>query len=122
MMLDVDDFSALNEKYGRLQGDELLKNLAALLKENLRPGDIICRHSQDQFLVILPETKKEDGLGLAKTVKDVIKQKLAEHHVTCSIGMARFICGMTSQEFFLQANLGLYMAKMAGKNEACLYG
>ncbi|MBF0620001.1 MAG: sensor domain-containing diguanylate cyclase [Candidatus Omnitrophica bacterium] len=122
MMIDIDDFNTFNDKFGREQGDQLLKRMAGILKETLRPGDIICRQAQDQFLVILPEIKKEDTLALAKKLKDEVQAKLTADHMTCSIGMSRFICGMSSKEFFLQANLGLYMAKEAGKNEACIYG
>ena len=122
MMIDLDNFSVYNEKVGREKGDLLLKKVAGLLKDNLRPTDIHCRQAQDQFLTLLSETSREEALALAKKIKDVIQAALAEVNVTTSIGLSRFIVGMTVQEFFLQANLGLYMAKAAGKNEACLYG
>jgi diguanylate cyclase (GGDEF)-like protein/PAS domain S-box-containing protein len=122
MMIDLDNFSDYNQKNGREKGDELLKTVAGLLKENLRTTDILCRQAQDQFLVILLETKKDEALDLSKKVKDSIQVALTDKNITCSIGMSRFILGMTAQEFFLQANVGLYMAKVAGKNEACIYG
>ncbi|MBF0512400.1 MAG: GGDEF domain-containing protein, partial [Candidatus Omnitrophica bacterium] len=53
MMIDIDNFSALNDKIGKPQGDILLKKFAGVLKETLRPGDIICHQAQDQFLAIL---------------------------------------------------------------------
>jgi len=122
MMIDLDDFAGFNEKSGRDAGDALLKSVAGILKETLRAGDIISRQAQDQFLVILPEIKRDEALALAKTLKDAVKTKLSAQNITCSIGVSRFIGGMSPQEFFLQANLGLYIAKEAGKNEACLYG
>ena len=122
MMIDVDKFSDYNQKNGRPKGDELLKTVAGLLKENLRATDILCRQAQDQFLAILLETKKDEALDLSKKVKDSIQVALKDKNITCSMGMSRFILGMTAQEFFLQANVGLYMAKVNGKNEACLYG
>jgi diguanylate cyclase (GGDEF)-like protein len=122
MMIDLDNFRVYNDKNGREKGDDLLKKVAGLLKENVRSTEIFCRQAQDQFLVLLPETKKDEALALAKTVKDIVQNALVDSNVTCSIGMSRFIIGMTSQEFFLQANLGLYMAKEVGKNEACMYG
>ncbi|MBF0331957.1 MAG: sensor domain-containing diguanylate cyclase [Candidatus Omnitrophica bacterium] len=122
MMIDLDNFAAFNEKNGREQGDQLLKIVASLLKKSLRTSDIVCRQSQDQFLALLSETTRDEALALAKTLKDAVQSALADKNITCSIGLSRFIIGMTVQEFFLQANLGLYMAKEAGKNEACLYG
>jgi diguanylate cyclase (GGDEF)-like protein len=122
MMIDLDNFSDYNQKNGRPKGDELLKTVAGLLKENLRSTDILCRQAQDQFLAILLETKKDEALDLSKKVKATLQTALTGQNITCSIGMSRFILGMTAQEFFLQANVGLYMAKVNGKNEACLYG
>ena len=123
MMLDLDNFSAYNQKFGREKGDELLKTVAGVLTGSLKATtDIICRQSRDQFLAILPETKKDEAVALAKKVKDDIQAALKDRNITCSIGMSRFVIGMSVQEFFLQANLGLYMAKEVGKNEACLYG
>jgi len=122
MMIDLDNFSDYNQINGRQKGDELLKTVGGLLKENLRTTDILCRQAQDQFLAILLETKKDEALELSKKVKDSLQAALTEKKITCSIGMSRFILGMSAQEFFLQANVGLYMAKVNGKNEACLYG
>lgn len=122
MMIDIDNFSKYNQINGREKSDKLLKKFAGLLKENLPMTDIICRQAQDQFLVLLTETKRDEALALAKSSKDAIKIALKDENITCSIGISRFIIGMTGQEFFLQANLGLYMAKEAGKSEACLYG
>ncbi len=122
MMIDLDNFSGYNQKNGREKGDELLKAVAGLLKVNLRTTDILCRQAQDQFLVLLPETNRDEAMSLAKSVKDAIQAAMTDNGITISIGMSRFIVGMTIQEFFLQANLGVYMAKAAGRNEACFYG
>ena len=73
-------------------------------------------------MAILLETKKDEALDLSKKVKDSLQAALTDKNVTCSIGMSRFVLGMSAQEFFLQANVGLYMAKVNGKNEACIYG
>ncbi|OGX24569.1 MAG: hypothetical protein A2Y03_10125 [Omnitrophica WOR_2 bacterium GWF2_38_59] len=122
MMIDIDNFSKYDQINGREKSDNLLKKFAGLLKENMPMTDIICRQAQDQFLVLLTETKRDEALAVAKSCKDAIKIALKDENITCSIGISRFIIGMTGQEFFLQANLGLYMAKESGKSEACLYG
>ena len=66
MMIDLDNFSDYNQKNGRPKGDELLKTVAGLLKENLRTTDILCRQAQDQFLAILLETKKDEAVDLVQ--------------------------------------------------------
>ncbi len=122
IMIDIDHLEAFNNQFGRKEGDTLIKDVGALLRKNFRDTDIVCRQSQDQFLVILPETKKEEALSIAKTVKDVIQKSFFQTPVTCSMGLSRYIPGMTTQELLLKTNLGLYMAKETGRNEACLYG
>ncbi|MFA5260258.1 MAG: diguanylate cyclase [Candidatus Omnitrophota bacterium] len=122
MMIDIDNFHIFNNQYGRENGDDLLKKAGAIFQENLRETDIVCRQSQDQFSVILPATTKVEALAIAKKVKDALQKTAFQETVTCSMGMSRYIPGMTTQELLLKANLGLYMAKETGKNEACLYG
>jgi diguanylate cyclase (GGDEF)-like protein len=122
IMIDIDNFEVFNNQFGREEGDALIKEVGALFRKNFRDTDIVCRQSQDQFLVILPETKKEEALSVAKAVKDVIQESSFQTSVTCSMGLSRYISGMTTQELLLKANLGLYMAKEMGRNEACLYG
>lgn len=122
IMIDIDNFEVFNNQFGREEGDALIKEVGVLFRKNFRDTDIVCRQSQDQFLVILPETKKEEALSVAKAVKDVIQESSFQTSVTCSMGLSRYISGMTTQELLLKANLGLYMAKEMGRNEACLYG
>lgn len=122
MMIDIDNFHTLNSKQSKENGDALLQKVGAVLRENFRDTDVVCRQAQDQFLAMLPVTKKDEALSTAKTIKDIIQKTFIKEAVTCSIGMSQYIPGMTSQEFLLKANLGLYMAKEMGKNEACFYG
>lgn len=122
LMADIDNFHSVNNQFGRDRGDAVIQKVGELLRQHLRPTDILCRQAQDQFLAILPEATKDEALALAKTVKDNIQSGTAEISLTCSMGLSRYIPGMTVQELLLKANLGLYMAKEMGKNEACLYG
>lgn len=122
MMIDIDGFHLYNRQHGLSRGDELLVKLTELLNQHLRAADILCRQSQDQFLVILPNTKTEEALSVAKTIKNLVEHHAFYKPITCSIGLSRYIPGMTQQELFLKANLGLCMAQEAGQNEACLYG
>lgn len=122
MMVDIDTFHLYNDEFGKDGGDELLKEIAQIFKANFKKADVLCRQSQDQFLIMLPNTKRDDALALAKKVKDIVQQGQFKKSITCSMGLSRYIPGMTQQELFLKANMGLYMAKEVGKNEACLYG
>jgi len=120
MMLNIDQCTAQG---GLGAGpDDLIKKVGDFLKKNLRETDILCRQSQDQFLIILPETKRDEAVAISKTLKEGFEQAPFPKDVAFSIGMSRFIPGMTTQEFLLKTNLGSYMAKEVGKNEACFYG
>ncbi len=122
LMTDMDNFEIYNEAYGHKEGDRLLKEVAGILKQNLRETDILCRHSGDAFIVILPETAKDEALATAAKIKKAVETYSFKRRMTCSIGLARHIAGMTWNELFLKANTGLCMAKEVGKNDVCLYG
>ncbi len=73
VMIDIDNFKTVNDSYGHLAGDNVLKNLATLLSQTLRETDIIGRWGGDEFLVILPETGKEEAqIVLEKLYKNIV--------------------------------------------------
>ena len=122
MLLEIDKFDEIAAQFKDGKGEEPIKQLSELLKSELRDTDILCRQTGSQFIIILPETKRTEALSLSKQVKDSVEKKYENEKITCSIGMSRFINGMTMQEFILKVNLALYMSKGQGGNEACFYG
>ncbi len=122
MMLEIDNFSESSANLESATMEQSIRGLNELLKKELRDTDILSRQTGSQFIMILPETDRAEALQLAKKIKDAIEKFYEAEKKTCSIGMSRFINGMTMQEFILKVNLGLYMAKEQGGNEACFYG
>ncbi|MDD3375342.1 MAG: sensor domain-containing diguanylate cyclase [Candidatus Omnitrophica bacterium] len=122
IMIDIDNFHSFVDKYGQDSGDDLLKKAGVIFKNNFRDTDIVCRQSRDQFLAILSVTTRSEAMSIAKKVKDALQKTMLPDAATCSMGISRYILGMSTQELLLKTNLGLCMAKEMGKNEACFYG
>jgi len=122
LMLDVDHFKAVNDRYGHVRGDEMLAAIAAQLARTMRSSDIRCRIGGDEFLIILPETP---SLG-AQQVADVLRQELSNLTVgpepdavaiTVSIGVASAIAGELDVTALIdRADGAMYRAKSDGRN------
>jgi len=120
-MLDIDGFKTVNDTYGHLVGDQVLKAFAYLLRQRLRLSDSIGRFGGDEYLVVLPETDAE----AARHAMDDIRRNFAavEHDtghasftVTVSGGVAEFPEAASSHQLIAAADGALYRAKRAGRN------
>lgn len=114
MMIDLDYFKEINDKYGHIAGDRVLKNIALGIKDNLREHDIIGRYGGDEFIIILPDTNIENagtvGEKLLKIVSDM-QQKVSGQRLTLSIGVAEYIPGEDLSEYLSRADFKMYQAK-----------
>ncbi|MBI5835922.1 MAG: GGDEF domain-containing protein [Candidatus Eisenbacteria bacterium] len=127
IMLDVDQLKHYNDRFGHLLGSALLRDMAQLLKRELRGVDWVAKYGGDEFLVILPST---DKLGAAK-LADRLRRAVCEHafdraqpgEVTVSLGVACFPAdGEMPLALIEAADRALYSAKWAGRNRTHLAG
>jgi diguanylate cyclase (GGDEF)-like protein len=89
ILLDLDDFKGVNDSFGHLAGDRILRNVAEVLKESIRPGDTIARHGGDEFSVIAPETSAAEASNLALRIEEAVQRVVAgEENLTASSGCA----------------------------------
>jgi len=122
LLMDVDHFKTYNDTYGHPAGDEVLRTLARLIRENLREGDYAARYGGEEFAIVLPNTREEAALEIAERIRFVV----AEHtfpcrRVTLSIGVAKHVPQNTPAESFVAlADGALYAAKHAGRNRVAL--
>ncbi|MDD3846337.1 MAG: diguanylate cyclase [Syntrophorhabdaceae bacterium] len=121
LLLDVDDFKLVNDRYGHLAGDQVLKNISRIVKENLRSIDKVGRYGGEEFLVILPETSSEKAMVVAERLRRAIGDSFveAENHqvyATVSGGLASYTPGRQYKELIKEADDNLYRAKEEGKN------
>ena len=118
MMIDLDDFKAVNDRYGHQEGDRLLAALAGLIRSATRSTDLCCRYGGEEFAVILPATPLSEAAVLAERIRLLLEQdRTVAGEATISIGVAS--CGeavRTVQSLVDKADSALYEAKRAGKN------
>lgn len=120
-VLDVDHFKRINDSFGHLAGDRVLKIIANELRKRLRKTDFIARFGGEEFALLLPETPMDAGLRLLDSLREGIQAcpfhfKGARLEVTLSAGLANFAEKDVAEDVFERADQALYRAKGAGRN------
>ncbi|HVJ06386.1 MAG TPA: diguanylate cyclase [Candidatus Saccharimonadales bacterium] len=124
LMIDLDHFKRINDEFGHLLGDDVLRTISEIFIRQLRKIDIVCRYGGEEFAVVLPATQ---GVS-AVTVADKLRRAVANaklpgvpYPVTISIGVAEFPGnGIDRDDIVGAADASLYEAKAAGRNRVCL--
>ena len=118
ILLDIDKFKEFNDNYGHKIGDKVLSSLSALLNENIRNIDTLARWGGEEFVIILPNTSKQDAVHKAESLRDNIASNLSvdSHSITCSLGVTSYIDGDDSNSIFIRTDKALYMAKDDNRN------
>ena len=124
IMLDIDDFKVYNDSLGHQAGDSILKQLGALLKNQSRKMDYVCRYGGEECTIILPGTEKKEAYLIAERLRQDIEKQgfiheeiLPQKKLTVSIGLAAFPeNGLNPSELIAASDKALYQAKNKGKN------
>jgi diguanylate cyclase (GGDEF)-like protein len=124
LMADLDLLREVNNRYGHLAGDAVLKGVADILRLELRDYDVAARFGGEEFVVLLPETSLEDAVTMAERIRGVVEEHSFSVdsagepvRATLSIGAATFLCDeKTAKELVHEADLALYRAKSGGRN------
>ncbi len=122
IMIDIDFFKKYNDAYGHPKGDELLRNIAGILKNAVRKSDTVARYGGEEFVIILPETGKDMALTAAEKVrKEVELSEFEGGKVTISLGAASYTEELKSADDLVKiADNALYRAKEQGRNRVCI--
>ncbi|PWE44207.1 hypothetical protein C9I50_05775 [Pseudomonas prosekii] len=120
-MLDLDHFKRINDNYGHLAGDKVLKIIASVLRKRLRGSDFIARFGGEEFVLLMPATVPAVGAKLLETLRAAIEAcpfhfKGERVTITVSMGLAAFKPGEHSDMVLKRADQALYRAKHAGRN------
>ena len=120
LMLDIDHFKKFNDQFGHPQGDALLKAIADLLREQLRPTDTVARYGGEEFTVLLPRSPRTEAVRIAERLRRRIAELSAGPEgaaTTGSFGLAAWPeDGATGAELIAAADAALYEAKRLGRN------
>jgi two-component system cell cycle response regulator len=124
ILLDVDNFKEVNDSYGHLAGDFVLKSMAHLIEKNLRTIDIVGRYGGEEFIVILPQTDLENACIAGERLRKAVALETFSHNdnviqLTISLGIATYQNGKNTQDLIKIADDNLYKAKNGGKNKIC---
>src|SRR5690606_33528442 len=124
LLFDIDYFKRINDHYGHLAGDHVLRELADAVKLRIRRDEVFARYGGEEFVIVLPETTLEGAQALAES----IRAKVEEHDftfqneriaVTISIGCAVLIGDEAANDLIRRADEMLYEAKRSGRNRVC---
>jgi len=128
LMVDADHFKIVNDQHGHLAGDQVLKEIANIIQENVREIDIVGRFGGEEFCVVLAETDLGGARVVAERIrksaeKRIIKAYDSTLHVTLSIGLAIYPSdGKLTEELIDKADWALYRAKSQGRNCVVAFG
>jgi len=124
-MVDIDNFKNINDTYGHVIGDRVLKNLAKILRKNVKITDEVIRYGGEEFLVIAYRCDFEEGKKLGERLRkkiEAIKFKdFPELKITVSIGIFIYEPGDDLLDAIQKADNAMYEAKRLGKNRVCVY-
>ncbi len=123
-IVDIDHFKRVNDTYGHLFGDKVIRAVAQILKDNVKGKDTAARYGGEEFIVLLPDTAVEGARQLAEKIRGMVERcriKRASDHesvarITVSLGVASFKTGEAPVDLVARADAALYAAKNAGRN------
>lgn len=119
VLLDLDHFKAVNDKYGHGVGDQVLKNLVEISTKNIRKYDRLYRFGGEEFVFLIPEVNQQQQRIFIHNLRSSIKDKLKTpggEEVTVSFGVAAWIPGTTVDSWLKRADDALYLAKASGRD------
>jgi len=110
-LIDIDDFKAVNDRYGHNMGDTVLKNLAAIFAKNIRAYDTIARWGGDEFVILLPNTEIVGAKAVVERMKQAVAQTEWDQNMTVSIGLVAVPQNANQKKVLDLADQTLYRAK-----------
>jgi diguanylate cyclase (GGDEF)-like protein len=124
IIADIDQFKKLNDEFGHLLGDEVLRQVSSLFHQQLRKIDVVCRYGGEEFAILLTNTNAQHAMGVAEKLRRLIdgwQFPGVPRRVTISAGVAAFPeHGGSRDELVHAADIALYTAKQTGRNRVCL--
>ena len=122
VMCDIDNFKFVNDTYGHIVGDKILKYIAKVLSQSIRPYDYVCRFGGDEFLISFTNCPLEIAINRIELIRNVLSTcDIIPTPLTISVGISQKKNNQTLNELIKQADEALYLSKSNGKNQLTIY-
>lgn len=125
LIMDLDEFHEVNERYGREAADEILRHVATIINQSVRSLDYPVRYGGKEFAVLLPETNEMGALIAAERLRMELEEQIILPMVrplTASFGVATYVSGETREQFYGRAERAVRHSKVSGRNRVTLAG
>ena len=124
MLIDIDHFKTINDSFGHITGDQVIKDIASLIRKNLRASDIVFRWGGEEYLVILKDCPISDAQAIAEKLRASVEEIALpldnpSAKSTLSIGIAALRSDDSPDDMIVRADAALYTAKNRGRNCVC---
>ncbi|MEE4243772.1 MAG: diguanylate cyclase [Kangiellaceae bacterium] len=122
ILLDIDDFKKINDQYGHLTGDKILKGISSAIHLNIRSSDLLGRWGGEEFLIIIPDTSDENILVLMEKVRESIAATVFDENIRLTVSLGATVSKLNDTETSMtqRADRALYYAKEHGKNQSTI--
>lgn len=122
LLIDIDHFKRINDRYGHMAGDDVLRRFADVLRERLRQNDVAARWGGEEFAVLADGASLENGRLLAEQIRGAVADEVfpGAESTTVSIGVAEFGSGENEDDLLQRADQALYEAKRLGRNRVAV--
>jgi diguanylate cyclase (GGDEF)-like protein len=127
MIMDIDQFKNINDRYGHDAGDKMLQEIGKKLLAHIRAEDIVCRYGGEEFVIVMPGASMGVAFERAESIRRMVDElfvpyEMEQMHVTISLGVAAYpVHGTDGEDALIRADRALYQAKEAGRNRVVLY-
>lgn len=115
-LLDIDHFKSVNDRYGHMAGDQVIRRVAMDASRELRSDDMIGRFGGEEFVIVFPHATADISMRVAERVRNAVEAGDLNPSVTISIGVAEWASNETCDSLLRRADEALYAAKRAGRN------
>ena len=129
LMIDIDHFKEVNDHYGHVAGDAILRALPGCITDTIRSADVTARYGGEEFVVLMPAVEASLALDVAQRIRRTIAAKAftlpgqdMPVHCTVSIGGGSYLPGEDTQSFLQRVDQSLYLAKAQGRNQVVMQG